>query len=87
MQPVSIVRLGRFLNRVVDLFERPHLDLADALAGDTELLCEVFKCFRVFSKAPGFENPPLAVVELAKRLLEVISTLGEFLGFAEGFLL
>src|SRR5260370_27733798 len=55
------------LHRLLHLLEGAHLDLADALAGDAELLRQLLERDRIVGQPPRLEDAALAVVEHAER--------------------
>src|SRR6516165_10346078 len=65
----GLLPCDRALYRRLHLLERPHFDLAHALAGDAELRGEVFQRHRLVRQAPGLEDPAFARVEHADRAI------------------
>src|SRR5690606_42096576 len=57
-------------DRFLQLLERPHLDLPDALAADTVNVAQLFERARLILEAPLREDMPLARIEALHRAAE-----------------
>src|SRR5437763_12565585 len=78
---------GACFDRLLQFLEGAHLDLADALAGDAELLREILEGGRVVLEPALDEDVPLAIRQELHRLAEEVAANAELLALAEPGLL
>ena len=71
----------------LDLVERSHLDLAHALAADSELLREVLQGGRLIIQAPLGKDAPLARIEQLQRAVQQLLPFAELLALGQHGLL
>ena len=75
------------LDRLLQLLEGAHLDLADPLARDAVLLRQILERRRVLLEAPLGQDVALALVEVGHRLFQQVAPQPQLLALAEhGFL-
>ncbi len=67
------------LDGLLDLLERPHLDLAHPLARHAELHRKVLESHRLVGKPARLEDAPFAIVEHLKRIGERRAAIVQFL--------
>src|SRR2546423_377657 len=78
---------GACFDRLLQFLEGTHLDLADALAGDAELLREILEGGRVVLEPALDKDVPLAIGQELHRLAEEVAANAELLALAEPGLL
>src|SRR5437870_13534563 len=74
---------GGGLDRLLQLFEGAHLDLAHSLARDAVLLGEILEGGRVVPQTPLGQGMALAVIQMGHRFLEQVASSTELLSLAE----
>src|SRR5918995_6625098 len=74
-------------HRFLNLLESPDLDLANALAGDTELLRQIFQGDGIIAQTTSLEYAPLAIIELLDGLSQHIMAHGGFFALGQNLLL
>src|SRR4029077_15609160 len=73
----------RGLDRLLQLLEGAHLDLAHPLARDAVLLRQILERRRVVAQAALAEDMTLALVEMRHRFFEQIAAQSQLLALAE----
>ena len=71
------------LHRLLQLLERPDLDLPDPLAGDVIFVRQIFERGRIVLQSPLYQDIPLPLVQRLQRPREQRLAAGQFLAFGD----